>query len=368
MGGVGLGGLQAAPALRGDVLGLMEAMEFWQHEGLWWEMVDQWDELDWEDMYLQGLRELGILNGIDEAGTMAPEGHLTRGEVAAVLARTLRPQLRAEKGDYALTPVELGDWQVRGVAADWLALGRERLDGTLEGAIYRADGKILDLEGGFVWMDGRAALGHTVLAPVRRGEQWGVYDVETEKFVLPYTDWEEFYVWEWDQQGTPRPRQDRKSGLWGYMDRTDTWAIPPQYEEAEDFRDGWAKVELSDGTEAVIDTQGEVLIEGGSLENLGDGLFLFWEPNISGGYFINEDLERTNLDPVKDRVWGNLVRGRAVWAEAGNGYLVVEDRYYSYEGEALTPWFECAGPVDDEGCGFVVDWGRVYRIRFQEEV
>lgn len=360
--------LREEPAVRADILGLMEAMGFRQHEGLWRESSDRWDELDWEDVYLQGLRELGILKGVDEAGNMAPEGHLTRAEAAAVLARTLEPGLRATDGNYVLDPVELGDWQVWEGAADWLALSREGADGGEEGAVYRADGKVLDLEGGLVWFDGKSDLGDSWLAPVRRGDQWGVYDVEKEEFALPYTGWEEFDAWAWDRQGTPRRQRDWESGLWGYVDRADAWVVPARYEAAEPFRDGWAKVECSDGTEAVIDARGEVLIRGKSLENLGDGLFLLWDPDIPGGYFINGGLERFNLDPVKDGVWGNLVRGRVAWSGAGNGYMVAEDRYYSYEGEALTPWFEWAGPINDEGRGFVMDWGRVYRIRFQEDV
>jgi hypothetical protein len=87
-----------------------------------------------------------------------------------------------------LTPVELGDWEPRGIAADWLALEREGPGGTTEGAIYRADGAFLTLDGGRVWVDEEEpSLGASHLAAVYRGDLWGVYDVAAGEFTLPYT-------------------------------------------------------------------------------------------------------------------------------------------------------------------------------------
>lgn len=251
---------QQEPALRADLLGLMDAMGFDAHEILLWELPEEeLAELGWEAVCLQGLSLFGILNGVDEQGTMAPEGHLTRAQVAAVLARTMRPELRIGAEGYSLTPVCLGDWYPQGVAADWLAVEREGPGGIIEGAIYRTDGALLDLEGGRVWVDEEEpSLGNAQQTAVWRGEQWGVYDVEAEKFVLPYTGWEEYAAWK-QGSGACRP-------------------------------------------------------------------------------------------------------------ESGNRYTGAEGRYYSSEGEALTPRFEWAGPLNAEGGGFIIDWGRVYRIQLQEDV
>lgn len=180
---------QREPAVRADLLGLLDAAGFDEHEFLMWELPEEErQELGRETVQLQGLFLLGILNGVDEKGTMAPEDHLTRAQVAAVLARTLHPELRVGAEGYTLTPVELGDWEPRGIAADWLALEREGPGGTTEGAIYRADGAFLTLDGGRVWVDEEEpSLGASHLAAVYRGDLWGVYDVAAGEFTLPYT-------------------------------------------------------------------------------------------------------------------------------------------------------------------------------------
>ena len=61
----------------------------------------------------------------------------------------------------------------------------------------------------------------------------------------------------WFSEGTSPARQN---GLWGYIDETAAWIIPPQYDDASAFRDGLALVE-KDGKLMYIDHSGAVVWE-----------------------------------------------------------------------------------------------------------
>ncbi len=62
------------------------------------------------------------------------------------------------------------------------------------------------------------------------------------------------------------PAFDGESGLWGYIDETGAWAIPPQYEGANHFHGGCAIVSMAEdkdaspGQQGIIDEKGAYLL------------------------------------------------------------------------------------------------------------
>ena len=354
--------------------------------------------------------QAGILTGRDAYGSFGPTYSLTRSEAAAMLARVLDPSLRLsftlaqpERRGYTLTEMALPQGWVptadsNNAAAGWATIQRVENEAVAEEAICRADGKILSLDGYFVYgFEHPTSRGDAKRLPVSTHQGvalgpetlfdslWNIYDVEQERFLLetalfgddPAWDaaWEEYFF---TPQTWPQPELDESTGLYGYVDREGNWVIPAQYYYAGSFTDGAAVVHFRDGmiSAAAIDETGKELLPRryDDLWYLGEGVFNYWgdlsswegdDWRMDCGTVTMEGVE-TPTAAFSGYFNGGLTAHHglvAVGHEADSNWVMT---YYDLAGNQASEDFDWAGPIGDDGAGFVSKDGKLWRIQFSE--
>lgn len=372
------------------------------------------------------LYRAGVLNGVDDKGTFSPDSTMTRAEAAAICARVLKPELRLnvtlpEPGGYTLT--DLGevpqgmDW---GSHYRYLGQGfvvfRPSLwsDWTLEtkdGRQLVLDGSPLQDGGGLLVLRQRSK--YDTVDPKTLGavppSQYGVLDTKTLEMVLPYgpytyyaveedglhqdgfhiitndptKDYPTYLVWDdpdhpaelsssdyWDWRATFREGLRRtwsfEDNLYGYVDPSYQFVIPPQWSKADYFQDGYAAVAVTQGERTlwgVIDAQGNTVIPPRytHMENYGQGVFSYSTGEDHGLVFA----EGGSPMELPFGVGGGVIsspfqNGYAVYqADDGTGFY-----YIDLSGEKIGSGFDAAGPVDTDGTAFVGLDGHILRIEF----
>lgn len=367
--------------------------------------------------YVLSLYKKGILAGVDENLTFRPNGDLTRAEAAAMLARVVAPDLRLqfappEAAPYTLTELDAertGLWGDSIWGEDYLLLTPpdEADPDHQRDCFLTKDGRTIDLG-----TDEPCDMGKNLVVLRRDGigdDQYGVMDLQTGKMVLPFGCWgwpgysscrflqdgEHFVTGDpenyahdivWDREGNRvwdgMSRMDwwsrfhdgllaqKRDGLWGFVDVDNHMVIAPQWDSYSEFRDGYAPVSVTpEGWEdtyyGVINTQGEVVIpmEYDSLVNCGQGMF-FFQKFTPDGRVAKNGMVRAGDGAVFS---GDFASDRL---DFRNGYARYNGFYYEpqlYVDMNMTPvssYFDWAGPIGEDGSGFVGQDGKIYRIQF----
>lgn len=369
------------------------------------------------------LYEAGILTGMDRYGSFGAKCSLTRAEAAAVAARFLRPELRVSftpdplpTGGYTLTylmdgtswltyPIALVDYtDENGEYANcFLTLEGERLpwpEGTEEGVPsfgLHQDGEYIllrpwDRSGGDYWgtkaglMDrnGDMAIPFGRFDDVRSTDDGrfigkltddspamaktrvfllsadGAVEAELSSYYgTPTNDWRGF------NQGVC-PWQDEESQLWGYVDQTGTWVVPPIWGSAEPFRQGFAVVTRMNEEErwvwGLIDLRGELVlplaydelyVARNSPGYEGETLIWYRDPEGSSGWLTSTGVPLPA--GVLDREEGGFQ----------NGYSAYHGVYYDLSMKPVSQKFDWTGTIGPDGRGFVGLDEKIYRIQFE---
>lgn len=303
--------------------------------------------------------------------------------------------------EYALTEIALPEgWSPtadsNNMAAGWAAIQRVENERVAEEAIYRADGTVLDLGEYFVYGfehptsrgNAKRLLAQTYGTEIldyeaARGSLWNIYDVEQERFLLEKGIFDDDPAWKEAQETYlpsaltwPQPRLDKGSGLYGYVDREGNQVIPAQYDLAGPFVDGAAVVYFRDGmgSAAAIDETGREILPRrySELWYLGDGVFNYWGDLSSWeGDDWRRDCGTVTMEGVETPTAtfsgyfnGGLAAHHGLIAmghEADSNWVMA---YYDYAGNQVTEDFDWAGPIGDDGAGFVCRDGKLCRIQF----
>lgn len=306
--------------------------------------------------------------------------------VEATAAPTPEPTVEAtaqpsaqpvELREYTLTEIDLPEgWSPTGdfnnVAAGWVFI--ERIEnGAFERAVYlAADGAIRSLDGYFTYSPGPARRGDETqfLMYQQDGSLHNVFDIEQGRFLLDEpASWEE--VDALLNKTWPQPREDEATGLWGYVDKNGDWVIPAQYNRASPFQDGVAVValplDLLDPKEIAIDVTGKELLPRQylGLFYLGDGMFNYWGENGENDCgLVSIDGVETPTETFKYYFNGGLTANYGLVAMTIYGSETYDDAYFDYAGNQVSEAFDWAGPIGDDGAGFVCKDGKLYRIQF----
>ena len=351
------------------------------------------------------LYEAGILSGIDSRGNFEPFRTLTRAEAAAMTARVLDPELRLSSSPaptaelpYTLTEIPLPQgWtpteDSNNVAAGWAVIQRRENEGVVEEAICRSDGKLLDLDGYFVYgFEHLTSRGNArrLWVMTREGATrwdrplgdllWNIYDVDREGLLLDQGIPDDSPAREEAQKTYfptvptwPQPKLDESAGLYGYVDQDGNWVIPAQYDMVSPFTDGAAVVHFRDmdwSATAIDETGTEILSRRYSeLWYLGDGVFTYW-----GTQNWRDDCGTVTMEGVETPTAafsgyfnGGLAAHHglvAMYHESGRNSVMA---YYDLAGNPVTEDFDWAGPIGEDGTGFVCLNEKLYRIQFQED-
>lgn len=108
-----------------------------------------------------------------------------------------------------------------------------------------------------------------------------------------------------------------QNGRWGYIDRTGQVVIPPQFQAANEFSEGFAAVEVN-GKWGFIDEEGKLIVE----------------PQFSGAYQLSEGLARVQVGGDKYGLYGK-------W-----GFIDKAGRF------VIEPQYDELSAVGDEAQGF----------------
>lgn len=338
--------------------------------------------------------QAGILTGIDDYGTFYPNGTLSRAELATMAARLIRPELRqsftpktVDDSRYTLAPLDL-----KGGQADLTACTPSLLyvefpnhkEGEAAWALYRADGSwytpeagmalLSTKEDGLVLMersDGtKAVMDSTNWSDVPfspnqfcklLGDGWFLsYETNHSAPVLHDRSGKAVATptgnaqWAVLQDGLA-PCLDERTRLYGYVDISGSWVIPPQYASATYFSGGYAIVS-QENRYGVIDTSGTLVIPCSwpSLSHRGGSFFYSSTPSESTGVWLTAD-----GSAVPD---GAAVYGK--WnITLTNGYFPCNTYYMDQAFQPVTPQiFDWTGPVDENGCAFAGQGGTVFRV------
>ncbi len=323
------------------------------------------------------------------APTAAPTPELT---VEAAARQPSAPPV--ELREYTLTEIALPKgWyptaDSNNVAAGWVVLARTESGRVVEQAIYRAaDGVILALDGYSVYggegvMSRGTATRALVLRsdPQREGESlWNYFDVEEGRLLLdtPVADGDEGFGDKFDPISSPdktwpQPKEDKASGLWGYVDEAGNWVLPAQYySHSTPFEDGMAVVCLTDYTANgsyynAIDVTGKELLPRRylTLFYLGDGMFNYWGENGEGDCgLVSIDGVETPTGAFSNWFNGGLTANYGLIAQGFTNGDSFDYTYFDYAGNQVSEPFTWAGPIGDDGAGFVSKDGKLFRIQF----
>ena len=340
--------------------------------------------------------QAGILSGVDAYGTFNANGTLSRAEMATMAARLVRPKLRlrfslqtVDDSRYTLTPLDLkgGEASDSWATASLLYVDFHDEAGNYTGwALYRADGSWYTPEAGveFLGMEEDGL----VLLQNNDGTQKAVMDSSSWSIVLPFgayndcrllgdgyfTTYQEYgstpilydrtgmvvatltgpAQWDGLRNGLA-PCLDESTNLYGFVDTTGAWVIPPTWQEVKHFADGYAIV-LQNDLLGVIDTTGKLVIpcQWERLVHRGGPLFYGSSIGKDDGVWLSAD-GKTVSDAGKP--FGNWI------ITLRNGYFPCTTHYMDTDFQPVTPQiFDWTGPVDENGCAFVGQDGMVYRI------
>lgn len=314
--------------------------------------------------------------------------------VEATAAPTPEPTVEAtaqpsaqpvELREYTLTEIDLPEgWSPTGdfnnVAAGWVFI--ERIEnGAFERAVYlAADGAIRSLDGYFTYSPGPARRGDETqfLMYQQDGSLHNVFDIEQGRFLLDEpASWEE--VDALLNKTWPQPKEDEATGLWGYVDEAGNWVIPAQYyDHPAPFKDGMAVVDLTEYDLAkgslcnAIDVTGKELLPRRykDLFYLGDGMFNYWGDNFQDNQWwtdcglVSKDGVEYPSQTFQNYFNGGLTANYGLVAMTIYGSETYDDAYFDYAGNQVSEPFDWAGPIGDDGAGFVCKDDRLYRIQF----
>ncbi len=271
---------------------------------------------------------------------------LTGGPLGGASEPKPQPAGLEAQRNYTLTaaPVPAG-WapttDSNNVSAGWAGIQRTENGRVAEEAILRADGTVLDLNGYFIYgFEGVTSRGDATRLLVLKNDPenyiWNIYDVEQGKLLL--------------EQDIP--------------DGSPAWDKAVQtYFSSENE----PKVLWEDAAPYAVDADGSPLPfrQYSELHYLGDGMFAYW------GEDWNTDCGLVSLDGTETPTqtfsgWfnGGLSANHGLIAmghESGTDWV---DAYYDYAGNQVSEDFEWAGPIGDDGAGFVCRDGVLYRIQF----
>lgn len=344
--------------------------------------------------------------GGEGAGAPTPPAEVTaeataRPSVEPTAAPTPEPTVEAtaqpsaqpvELREYTLTEIDLPEgWSPtvdsNNVAAGWAVIERLESERVVEAAVYRAsDGTILDLDGYWVFGgDGPSSRGASTRCLVVKSDQWNVFDVEEGKLLLetPVPDGAEDFWARLDPcfpaEAWPQPKEDEATGLWGYVDEAGNWVIPAQYyDHPAPFKDGMAVVDLTEYDLAkgslcnAIDVTGKELLPRRykDLFYLGDGMFNYWGDNFQDNQWwtdcglVSKDGVEYPSQTFQNYFNGGLTANYGLVAMTIYGSETYDDAYFDYAGNQVSEPFDWAGPIGDDGAGFVCKDDRLYRIQF----
>ena len=162
------------------------------------------------------------------------------------------------------------------------------------------------------------------------------------------------------------PWEDPETGLCGYVDKTGTWVIPPQWNMAYHFQNGYALVGTSipdrepwEYQYTLIDHRGKELFP---VQEYDTQYYLYNSPGYEGGYlfyFRNLDGKGFYLNAA-----GELVPAPKYCDEEKyqNGYFAQDGIYYDLTGTPVSRKFDWCGKLDTQGRGFVGLDDAIYRI------
>lgn len=252
---------------------------------------------------------------------------------------------------YTLTEIALPEgWSPAGssysVADKWTPVQRIENERVAETAIYRSDGTLFTdvLEGGSPYTgEGPASAGNTWYACLRKevrepgsidfDDRYALFDVKEGKLVVPYQPYGTYRQSAAairGQNDRPWPTQDEATGLYGYRDEAGNWLIPARYYE---------------------------------MFYLGDGVFTYWgEGNDCG--LVSMDGVETPTGAFRNYFNGGLTANYGLIATTIYGSETYDDAYFDYAGNQVSEAFDWAGPIGDDGAGFVCKDGKLYRIQF----
>lgn len=366
--------------------------------------VDDLPDLKWNEWNraIQNLYEGGVLTGVDEYGRCDEGGVLTRAQAAVMVARVLDVSQRVQTPPKALpsdgyTLTKLADsygesqyplcfyttenGESRILALDgssiadlnphttgWQQEGEYLLlyEGTEDS--YESSPTLLDRNVKVVvppWQymelhptpDGTAIMAERGLSGL---ESWYLLSPEgepVEELGLDLT---------WGYNEGVCPWEDPETGLCGYVDKTGTWVIPPQWNMAYHFQNGYALVGTSipdreswEYQYTLIDHRGKELFP---VQEYDTQYYLYNSPGYEGGYlfyFRNLDGKGFYLNAA-----GELVPAPKYCDEEKyqNGYFAQDGIYYDLTGTPVSRKFDWCGKLDTQGRGFVGLDDAIYRI------
>lgn len=255
-----------------------------------------------------------------------------------------------ELREYTLTEIDLPEgWSPtvgsNNVAARWVAIYRMEGEKAVENAIYRAsDGAILDLDGYWVYGgEGPMSRGDVTRCLVVKSDLWNVFDVEEGKLLLETSvqDGAEDFWARLDPcfpaETRPQPTQDETTGLYGYRDEAGNWTVPARYLD---------------------------------LFYLGDGMFNYWGDNFQDNQWwtdcglVSKDGVEYPSQTFQNYFNGGLTANYGLVAMTIYGSETYDDAYFDYAGNQVSEPFTWAGPIGDDGAGFVCKDGKLCRIQF----
>lgn len=376
------------------------------------------------------LYRAGVLNGVDDKGTFSPDSTMTRAEAAAICARILKPELRLnvslpEPGGYTLT--DLGEtpqgmeWRGyyrylgQGFVAFRPSLWSDWTLETKDGRQLVLDGHPVQNEGGLLVLRQRSkydtvdmkTLSDEALAAMPPS-QYGVLDTKTLEMVVPYgpytycaveedglhqdgfhaitndpaKDYRTYLVWddpdhpaelesnadEWRRTFACGLRRtwSFEDNLYGYVDKSAQFVIPPQWSKAEYFRDGYAAVAVVQGERTlwgVIDAQGNAVVPPRytHMQNYGQGMFSYYNTEEDQGLVFAGAESPVELPLEGGSITSPFQNGYAVYqAWDGTGFY-----YIDLSGKKIGSGFDAAGPADADGTAFVGLGGHILRIQLE---
>ena len=339
--------------------------------------------------------QAGILTGTDAYGTFRAEGTLSRSEVSAMAARLIRPELRQEftlktvdDSRYTLTPLDLKGGKAEGSwsTSSLLYVGFQDQQGKdASWAIYRADGSWYTPEEGMVFLDANedglvmmeAPDGTRVLvdstknwATVPFTPNWSCKLLGDGYFLSQGSYYDDYTLhdrtgasiatltgdgyWDLLDDGLA-PCLDESARLYGFVDTSGSWVIPPQYSSVEHFADGYAMVQQDSGW-GVIDTSGKLVLPCSypQLRHRGGPYFYSSAVGASSGQWLTVD--GSTVPEAAAAYNGQQIT-------LTHGYFPCGTHYIDTSFQPVTPQiFDWTGPVDENGYAFSEKDGTVYRI------
>ncbi len=175
----------------------------------------------------------------------------------------------------------------------------------------------------------------TSLIPTEQGDKWGFIDHKGTWVINP-----QFDRADWFRDGLARVYS---AGKYGFIDTKGTYKIEPSFKGATPFFDGLAWTVVEGGAPTAIDTSGKekfVLKEAKEVYSFSEGLAAF--ANADGNFGFVDKSGKIVINTQFEEVSNNFYNGLAVIEQGGlQGYV-------NSKGEIIiNPQFELAGNFND---------------------